>query len=205
MPYTPEHKQETRRQIVASARRLFNKRGFTEVSIDDIMGEIGLTRGGFYNHFSTKDELFAEALMDMVNNPPKEIYEGVKLDFCAAPEVLAQGIIKSYLSRTHFNDVEGGCPMIALPSDVARGGESVKQAYRQALNAIIGVFQAGQESQSDDARSRAVAMATLCIGGMVLARAVDDDKFSSEIRSVALRTALEAGGWGANVPAVAAE
>lgn len=205
MPYSPEHKAETRRRIVVSARRLFNRRGFNEVSIDEIMGEIGLTRGGFYNHFDTKDELFAEALLDMVNNPPKETYEGVKLDFCAAPEVLAQGIIKSYLSQTHFADVEGGCPMIALPSDVARGGESVKRAYRQALDAIIGVFQAGQKNQSDDARSRAVAMATLCIGGMVLARAVDDDQFSAEIRDVALRMALEAGGWGAEASAVAAE
>ncbi len=203
MPYSPEHKEETRKRIVVSARRLFNRRGFTEVSIDEIMGEIGLTRGGFYNHFSNKDELFAEALLDMTNNPPDETYDGVKMDFCAPPEVLSQGIINSYLSRSHFDDVEGGCPMIALPSDVARGGEPVKRAYREALQALIGVFQASQKSGSAEARARAISIATLCIGGMVLARAVDDDQFSAEIRNAVQNKALETGGWTAKVPAAA--
>ncbi|GBE42586.1 transposon Tn10 TetC protein [bacterium BMS3Bbin10] len=205
MPYTSRHKEETRRRIVASARRLFNKRGFSEVSIDEIMGGIGLTRGGFYNHFATKDELFAEALRDMLDNPPKQTFDGVEIDFRAPPDVLARRIIGSYLSRSHFDDVEGGCPMIALPSDVARGGEPVKRAYRQVLDAIIGVFQASQENRSADARASAVTMATLCIGGMVLARAVDDDRFAAEIRDVAMNRALEAGGWDAGAPSVAAE
>ena len=205
MPYTSEHKAEIRKRIITSARRLFNRRGFTEVSIDEIMAEVGLTRGGFYNHFASKDELYAEALLDMVNNPPKETYDGVKIDFCAAPDVLARHIIGSYLSLSHFDDVEGGCPMIALPSDVARGGEPVKRAYRQGLDAIIGVFQASQKNGCKDARARAVAMATLCIGGMVLARAVDDDRFAAEIRDVAMARAFEAGGWEPRAQPVAAE
>jgi len=205
MPYTSEHKAETRKRIVTSARRLFNRCGFTEVSIDEIMGEVGLTRGGFYNHFATKEELFAEALMDMVNNPPKEAYDGVVIDFSAAPDVLARRIIGSYLSRSHFDDIEGGCPMIALPSDVARGSKPVKRAYRKGLDAIIGVFQASQQNSCEDARARAVVMATLCIGGMVLARAVDDDEFSAEIRDVAMNRAFEAGGWDSEASPVAAE
>lgn len=205
MPYSPEHKEETRKRIVVCARRLFNKRGFTEVPIDEIMAEAGLTRGGFYNHFATKDELYAEAILDMLNNPPKETYDGGAIDFCSPPDELAKRIIGNYLSRSHFDDVEGGCPMIALPSDVARGGEPVKRAYRQALDAIIGVFQASQEGQSADARARAVTMATLCIGGMVLARAVDDDAFSAEIREVAMSGAFETGGWDPKAHAVAAD
>lgn len=197
MPYSPEHKAQTRARIVSSARKLFNKRGFAEVSIDEIMGAAGLTRGGFYNHFATKDELYAEALLDVLNNPPKETYDGVEIDFCGPPDVLARRIIGSYLSRSHYDDIEGGCPMIALPSDVARGGAPVKRAYRQALDAIIGVFQASQQDSCADARSRAVTMATLCIGGMVLARAVDDDRLSAEIRDVAMARAFETGGWDA--------
>ncbi len=203
MPYPPEHKAKTRALIVSSARRLFNRRGFTEVSIDEIMSEAGLTRGGFYNHFTAKDELYAEAILDMANNPPKEAFDGVMVDFGVPPDVLAKRIIASYLSRAHFDDVEGGCPMIALPSDVARGGEAVKRAYRQALGAIIGIFQASQQTEAGPARSRAIAMAILCIGGMVLARAVDDSEFSDEIRDIALKTALENGGWSDEVPAAA--
>jgi|SRR5690348_4583743 TetR/AcrR family transcriptional regulator, transcriptional repressor for nem operon len=62
MPYTPEHKARTRERIVESAQRLFNRHGFNGVSIDEIMADAGLTRGGFYNHFGTKDELYAEVV-----------------------------------------------------------------------------------------------------------------------------------------------
>ena len=62
MPYTNEHKIRTRAKIVESARRLFNRHGFEQVSIERIMSDVGLTRGGFYNHFKSKDQLYAEAV-----------------------------------------------------------------------------------------------------------------------------------------------
>ena len=62
MPYSPKHKRESREKILESARRLFNNKGFSEVSIDEIMENAGLTRGGFYRHFRDKDELYAEAV-----------------------------------------------------------------------------------------------------------------------------------------------
>ena len=80
MPYTAEHKQQTRERIVESARRLFNRRGFDEVSIDQIMSQAGLTRGGFYNHFQTKEELYCEALSAFARSNPTERWPGVKVD-----------------------------------------------------------------------------------------------------------------------------
>ena len=73
MPYSANHKAETRARIVESARALFNRHGFTEVSIDEIMASAGLTRGGFYNHFKTKDELYAEAVTQILecNQSPR--------------------------------------------------------------------------------------------------------------------------------------
>lgn len=204
MPYTAEHKAETRKRIVASARRLFNKRGFTEVSIDEIMGHAGLTRGGFYNHFATKDELYAEAVRQILTCNGTAEFDGKKIDFNGEPTRLARQIIAAYLSDRHFSDIDSSCPLIALPSDVARGGDTVKQAYRQVLNAMVDLFQASQGDRVD-ARKRAISMATLCIGGMVLARAVDDEGFGDEIRSVAMASALEAGGWRIDRPAAAAE
>ncbi|MFQ5626038.1 MAG: TetR/AcrR family transcriptional regulator [Methyloligellaceae bacterium] len=204
MPYSPEHKAQTRARIVVGARKLFNRRGFAEVSIDEIMGEAGLTRGGFYNHFRNKDELYAEAVGQILTCHSSGKSDDVDIDFQAEPKVLARQIIAAYLSERHFSDIDGSCPLIALPSDVARGGEAVKQAYRQVLNAMIGLFEQSQKSRTD-ARSRAVTMATMCIGGMVLARAVDDTALGGEIRDVALNCALETGGWDAEAPAVAAE
>ena len=63
MPYTAKHKQDTRQRILESARRLFNSKGFAEVSIGEIMAKAGLTHGGFYRHFSDKSELYAEAVV----------------------------------------------------------------------------------------------------------------------------------------------
>ena len=72
MPYTAQHKQQTRERIVESARDLFNRSGFAEVSIDQIMGHAGLTRGGFYNHFETKEDLFLEVIEAFGNCNPAD-------------------------------------------------------------------------------------------------------------------------------------
>lgn len=203
MPYSPEHKAETRARIVSSARKLFNRRGFTEVSIDEIMSAAGLTRGGFYNHFATKDELYAEAIFQTLQCG-KTGPDGKIIDFSKPPWQIAQQIIGVYLSDQHFQDIEDSCALVALPSDTARSGAPVKQAYRRVLETMISLFEA---SQGDHplARQRAVSIATLCVGGMVLARAVDDTALGDEIRAIAMGKALETGGWDAAAPAVAAE
>jgi AcrR family transcriptional regulator len=191
MPYTPEHKAETRRKIVESARRLFNRQGFTGVSIDEIMAEAGLTRGGFYNHFNTKEELYAEVVQQVLSCREDE----PSRTFNHAGEFIA-----AYLSETHYEDRENSCPLMALPSDVARGGEPVKRAYRQVFEYMLEHLQAG--SSGAKSRERALAVAALCIGGMAVARAVDDVKLAHEIREAAKEMALAAGGWN-KLPAAA--
>ena len=195
MPYTAEHKAETRKRIVQSARRLFNRHGFSEVSIDDIMAGAGLTRGGFYTHFRTKDELYAEAVTLVMDCNPSEAWDDVEIDFNAQGAQLARQIVDGYLSRRHYEDIDVQCPLIALPSDVARGGPAVKTAFRKVFESMVTVFAAGLEGGEAAARKRAMGIATLCVGGMVLARAVDDDGLADEIREAARAMALEASGW----------
>src|SRR5688572_13608611 len=121
MPYTPEHKSRTRAKIIESARALFNRRGFEQVSIDQIMKEAGLTRGGFYNHFESKDELYAEAVKSFREcNPFAKHRATVKRQPSA--KGLATMLVELYLSDEVLNDVTQHCPLIALPSDVARSG-----------------------------------------------------------------------------------
>lgn len=203
MPYSAEHKAETRSRIVTCARRLFNRRGFTEVSIDEIMADAGLTRGGFYNHFATKDELYAEAIT-LSAQCEKTGADGETIDFTLPARQIAQQIIAVYLSDQHFENLDDSCPLVALPSDTARGGEPVKQAYRQVLESMIGLFQTSQ-GECADARARGITIATLCIGGMVLARAVDDKQLGDEIRAVAMERAFATGGWDTVSAAAAAE
>jgi TetR/AcrR family transcriptional regulator, transcriptional repressor for nem operon len=138
MPYTPEHKARTRERIVESAQRLFNRHGFNGVSIDEIMADAGLTRGGFYNHFGTKDELYAEVVTYALSSRREQAAKGA----CAQPRT-AREFISAYLAQAHFDNRETCCPLMALPSDVARGGEEVKRAYRQVFEYMIGKFGEG--------------------------------------------------------------
>ncbi len=195
MPYTAEHKDTTRVKIIDSARRLFNSRGFTEVSIDEIMAGAGLTRGGFYNHFKTKDEVYTEAITRILScNPVRDgEADGNVVDLPASPRDLAQHIIGSYLSRRHLDDFEAHCPLIALPSDVSRSGPQVKEAYKLVLERMIQIFESGLAEKSTEGRQRALSISALCIGAMVLARAIDDDALADNIRQAAHQSALELG------------
>ena len=126
MPYRSGHKQETRGRIVEAARKLFNRRGFNDVSIDDIMAAAGLTRGGFYNHFKTKDVLYAEVLnaYGCDKLPDNLKISGVNCNDGGA--AMARQMVDGYVSRRHLEQIEDQCPLIALPSDVARAGPEAR-------------------------------------------------------------------------------
>src|SRR5579872_2021067 len=141
MPYTAEHKAETRTRIIKSARRLFNRNGFADVTIDEIMDDAGLTRGGFYKHFSAKEDLYEAAVMQFICNDLPEEWQRKHVDPAARGKALARMIVEAYLSDEHYADRDASCPMIALPSDVARGNGAVKGAFRHVLEMMVQVFE----------------------------------------------------------------
>ena len=189
MPYTQEHRARTRERIVASAQMLFSRRGFTGVSIDEIMGDAGLTRGGFYNYFKTKEELYAEAVTRILSSPAAQRWSGHQ----ASGTALARAFLIHYLSQENADNRENCCSLIALPSDVARSGEPVKRAYHQVLEYMIGNLEKGLAGPGS--RRSAMGLAALCIGGMVVARAVEDPELRQEIMEAAREMALSASGW----------
>jgi AcrR family transcriptional regulator len=193
MPYAPEHKEQTRARIVECARRMFNRHGFEAVSIDQIMASAGLTRGGFYHHFANKEELYSEAIASYARCNPSVNFAG------SARQIVLQ-MVNAYLSRQHLEDIDRHCPMIALPSDVARAGPAVRRTYEMLLGGMVGVFERGVDPVDGDARHAALAIATLCIGGMVIARTVEDSVLATEIREAARLLALEVAGLGAAAP-----
>ena len=139
MPYPTGHREQVRSRIVASARRLFNRNGFESVSVDSIMGQAGLTRGAFYAYFESKSDLYAEILGCFFTDPNwKSRWKGVDVDL-ASPEAGPQ-IVRAYLSQQHFDDVENSCPMVALPSDVARSHPKVKEAFENVFRAMVTVL-----------------------------------------------------------------
>jgi TetR/AcrR family transcriptional regulator, transcriptional repressor for nem operon len=185
MPYSPEHKQRTRAKIVETARILFNRHGFEGVSIDMVMGEAGLTRGGFYNHFEGKEELYAAAVKSFLMGRGAQWRAEAGIDMSSLSPEMAQRMLDSYLSSEHLGDLENQCPMIAMPSDVARSSGEVQSAYQDLLRAMVWLFERSLEDCTSGARERALAMAALCVGGMVLARTLPDSELAKEVREAA--------------------
>src|SRR5689334_17704995 len=104
MPYPAGHREEVKQKIVESARKLFNRCGFENVSVDEIMADAGLTRGAFYSYFESKSDLYAETMTCFLTDPNwKNCWEGVHVDL-AASDAGAQ-IVRAYLSRRHFEDI----------------------------------------------------------------------------------------------------
>jgi TetR/AcrR family transcriptional repressor of nem operon len=194
MPYPMGHRDETKGKIVGSARRLFNRHGFEGVSVDQIMAGAGLTRGGFYSYFDSKSDLYAEVLGCFFTDPEwKSCWEGVDVDLASA-EVGPQ-VVRAYLSRQHFEDVENSCPMVALPTDVTRSGASAKLAFEMVFKAMVSVLERGMSSEVSARHAVAQATAALCVGGMVVARAMEDRVSADELREACMSVAMEMGGW----------
>lgn len=190
MPYRPEHRAETRARIVECARILFNRHGYDNVTIDMVMQAADLTRGGFYHHFRSKQSLFAAAVASFLGGRGARWRAQAGVDPLRPVREDASNMLRSYLSDEHLGDIDGQCPMIALPSDVMRGGPQVREAYQHLLEAMVSLyFRALPEV--DDRETIALALAATSVGGMVLARTLPDSRLAEQVRAAALSRALE--------------
>jgi TetR/AcrR family transcriptional repressor of nem operon len=190
MPYTAEHKARTRAKIVASARALFNRRGFEQVSIDEVMQHSGLTRGGFYNHFPSKEALYAEAINSYALCNPF-VVESARIGGWTSPRQAARRLAELYLSDDVLNDVELHCPLIALPADAARAGVEPRDAYTLIVRRMLGVFRAAFPASDRRAAEKAQVIVNLCVGSMVIARTTTDESLRRSLRAAALQQALD--------------
>ena len=191
MPYAPEHKLQTRARIVECGRMLFNRHGYDNVTIDMVMDAASLTRGGFYHHFSSKQDLFAAAVSSFLMGRGARWRAEAGVDPVDPALADAANMLRSYLSPDHLFDVEGQCPMIALPSDVGRAAPAVRDAYQHLLKAMVGLYERAIPAGNGDRRATALALSALSVGGMVLARTISDPALGREVREAALARALE--------------
>jgi TetR/AcrR family transcriptional repressor of nem operon len=194
MPYPANHRVEKKRAVIDSARKLFNRSGFDNVSLHEIMAGAGLTHGGFYSYFKSKSDLYAEVLGCFFTDPNwKSCWEGVKVDL-SSTDVGSQ-IVHAYLSRQHFEDVENSCPMVALPTDVARSGPSPKAAFETVFRAMVSVLERSMSESGNARRARAQGIAAMCIGGMIVARTILDRALADQLRASCLAIAHDVADW----------
>jgi DNA-binding transcriptional regulator YbjK len=195
MPYPANHRAEKKSAIIDSARKLFNRSGFDNVSLHEIMAGAGLTHGGFYSYFKSKSDLYAEVLGCFFTDPNwKSCWEGVKVDLSSTG--VGSQVVRAYLSRQHYEDVESSCPMVALPTDVARSGPRAKGAFETVFRAMVSVLERSMIDDNDDARRlRAQGIAAMCIGGMIVARTIVDRALADELRASSMAVAHDLAGW----------
>lgn len=189
MPYSRDHKAHTRQRIVESARKLFNQFGFEQVTLDQIMSGAGLTRGAFYHHFGSKDELYAAAVASFVTCNPFAVKTASNARALKDPRRLARMLVDLYLSDEVLDNIDMHCPLYALPADVARAGLEPQQAYTDLIRGMSHIYRSALDGVRDADR-RAQAMVSLCVGGMVLARTTNDPDLRRSLRKSARSQAL---------------
>ena len=181
----PSRKEATHERIVAAAARAIRRSGYNGTGVADIMQEAGLTHGGFYAHFESREAMLAEAA-DRAGAESVATLEQVAA--AAPPEKALQALMRAYLSKDHLEGVESGCPMAALGSEMPRQAPEVRRvATRRAKETIDLVARQLPDWGKPGAHEQALAILATMVGAMVLARAVDDPKLSDAFRSAALK------------------
>lgn len=191
MPYSKEHTRKSKAKIVEAARVLFNVHGFEKVTIDMIMAKASMTRGGFYKHFKRKEALYSVAVESFLMGRGAVWRNEAGSDPSNLSPEMAQHMLDSYLSEKHLGDIENQCPMIALPSDVARGTPDIQKAYQDLLTSMVWLFETSLPNETEGKRQRALAMAALCVGGMVFARSIPDGVLAKEVGAAAYTAASD--------------
>lgn len=183
MRVTREQAAAHRQKILEAAGTLFRERGFDGIGVADIMKRVGLTHGGFYGHFESKEHLAAETCARVVER------EGWTQRMAGTPRPSFGAVVRGYLSRRHRDDPGRGCLFAALGSDVVRQPRSVRRAVTNGLRSRLEELQKLLPGRSAAAR-REKALATMAglVGALMLSRAVDDPQLSDEILDAAAAT-----------------
>jgi TetR/AcrR family transcriptional regulator, transcriptional repressor for nem operon len=178
MKVSKAEKAEHRDQIIAAAARAFREKGFDGISVADLMKEAGLTHGGFYGHFASKEELVGLAAQRALRDTKARWIRIME----AAPDHPLEALTRYYLSARHRAHPESGCLLSALGSELARQPREVRELVTEEQEQLLSVIGSVVPGATDAARRReAISVLAQLVGGMVLARNAPDKELSDEI------------------------
>jgi TetR/AcrR family transcriptional repressor of nem operon len=186
--YPAGHKLASRARILNAAAALFRRHGIAATGVDSVMAAAGLTAGGFYAHFRSKDALITAAV-DTAGETAAERWFNPLAD--RRGKAWSKAFVARYLSEEHRDDKSSGCLFPSLAADVTRSGRAPRRRFEQRLRGLLGVVaeQAGATTARE--RERLLGAVALCVGGVLLSRAVLDPKLSGEILSACRAGASE--------------
>ena len=169
----------TRQRIIKAAAAAFRKKGIAETGLSDLMAAAGLTHGGFYRHFDSKDQIVAEACTAAAESLAEQLAASASKK---SPPRGLKTIVEKYLSAAHRDEPADGCPVAALGSEIARGDERTRAAATQGFLKFVEII-ASQfgNTRPDLARRRALVAAATMIGALTMSRIVTDAELSADI------------------------
>jgi len=171
MRYQSEHKEQSRKRIIQAARQVFSEKGFDQATIDEVMAQANMTRGGFYKHFPNKLAL----LVDIVSDG--------KVDLPGDTDICVREVLSQYVSESHLADKANACPLFMFPSDVARHGSAAKIAYENVASSISDVFSTAMPGKNKDT---ALAVMAMAVGCMVVMNSSHTKEFKHSLQSATL-------------------
>jgi TetR/AcrR family transcriptional repressor of nem operon len=186
MRYGKDQKQATRRRILEAAGRRFRQDGIDGAGVATLMSDAGLTNGGFYAHFTSKEDLVANVLADQLRA------QRHSFDAQAPDRTGLEAFIRSYLSPQHRDQCADGCPSAALLDDIARRPAATRQLFTDELMGVIDDIAARLDpTDAEAARTDALTIFGMMIGTLQLARALTDRDLSDQLLARGVETALK--------------
>jgi TetR/AcrR family transcriptional repressor of nem operon len=181
MGHSQHQKIKTHERIVRTAAKRLREKGLEGVGIADLMKEVGLTVGGFYKHFDSRDDLVLEALRAATGPWEKQFLAAE----AGGPPVTYENLIDSYLSETHRDHPGNGCPISALACDIARGSKQIRSLLTERVKSSLELIASLLPQDYSATRSKAILTVSALVGAVELARAVSDQTLSDEILGLA--------------------
>jgi AcrR family transcriptional regulator len=181
----PRRKDATHERIVEAAARAIRRSGYSGTGVADIMKDAGLTHGGFYAHFASREAMLAEA----VDRAGAESVAAVARTAAAAPPKQAlQAMMRAYLSKAHVDALETGGGVAALCSETPRQAPEVRRAATRRIKEMVDlVARESPDWGRPGAHEHALVTVATMVGALVLARAVDDSRLSEALRQATLK------------------
>jgi TetR/AcrR family transcriptional repressor of nem operon len=188
MKVSREQAAQNRERILDAAAQLFRERGFDGIGVVDLMKTVGLTHGGFYGHFSSKEDLMAQACSRALERS----HETWNRHVVRSPDNPLLPIARAYLSGRHRDEPGRGCLVAALGSDAGRQGSRVRHAVTEGLRSSLDLLTRLVSGNTEQKRrQRAIATYASWVGALILARAVDDRALSREILDAVLASSCK--------------
>ena len=169
---------ENNSKIISAAARLFREKGIDDTSVAEVMGAAGLTHGGFYRHFKTKDDLVIAAIDKACKDLERRLEKAIAQQ--GAQQAIKEFVLR-YLSEQHVISPGTGCPIAALSSEIDRKSKALQKAISHGTERLVSLLEQGVNASPSEKHSKAIGLLAVLVGALILARSAETGKTRDDI------------------------